>query len=67
MIFEQYLCLKGFYRQTVKLIFTSESNGEIVYAIKQVTVVNGLTVAISESELNTTTKNNLVNLINALH
>lgn len=51
----------------VHVIFTSESNGEIVYAIKQVTVANGSTVAISENELNTTTKNNLVNLINALN
>jgi len=52
---------------TVHVIFTSESNGQIIYAIKQVTVAAGSTVAISENDLNTTTKNNLVSLINALN
>lgn len=49
------------------VIFTSESNGSLVYAIKSVTVVADMAITISESELNTTTKANLVNMINALH
>jgi len=52
---------------TVHVIFTSESNGQIVYAIKQVTITSGSIIAINESDLNTTTKENLVSMINALH
>jgi len=52
---------------SLHVIFVSESNGAIVYAIKPATIVANATIAISSSELNTTTKNNLVSMINALN
>ncbi len=52
---------------TLHVIFVSESNGSVVYAIKQATIVANGTIAISSSDLDTTTKNNLISLINALN
>lgn len=50
----------------VHLIFTSESNGAIVYAIKTVTIVANGTFTFATDDLGTTTKNNLISIINAL-
>ncbi len=52
---------------TLHVIFVSESNGSVVYAIKQATIVANGTIAISSDDLDTTTKNNIVSLINALN
>lgn len=52
---------------TLHVIFVSESNGHVVYAIKQATIAADSTIAIQDSDLNTTTKNNLINMINALN
>ncbi len=49
------------------VIFVSESNGSVVYATKPATIVANGTIAITDAELNTTTKNNLISLINALN
>lgn len=59
----------GFVPVGLKLhvIFVSESNGSIVYAIKSSTIAANATINISESELNTTTKAQLVNMINNLN
>jgi len=50
----------------VHLIFTSESNGTIVYAIKTVTITANGTFTFYMTDLQTTTKNNLISMINAL-
>ena len=52
---------------TLHVIFVSESNGSVVYAIKQATIVANGTITISSDDLDTTTKNNLISLINALN
>lgn len=52
--------------QNVHVIFTSESNGSIVYAIKKVTIVANGVINFSESDLNITSKSNLVSIINNL-
>jgi len=59
----------GFVPVGIKLhvIFTSESNGSIVYAIREVTIADGSVVNISESDLNTTSQSQLITLINALN
>lgn len=49
------------------VVFVSESNGTIVYAIKPATIVANGTITITDADLSTTTKNNLVSLINALN
>lgn len=49
------------------VIFVSESNGYVVYAIKPATIVADGTIAIQSDDLETTTKNNLITLINAIH
>ena len=49
------------------LIFTSESNGSLVYAIKKVTIVANGVINFSESDLKITSKDNLVNIINNLN
>src|SRR5690606_36053369 len=49
------------------VIFTSESNGSLVYAIKKVTIVANGVINISESDLAITSKSNLVNIINNLN
>ncbi len=49
------------------VIFVSESNGSVVYHIKKVTIAANATIAINSDDLNTTTKNNLVSMINALN
>lgn len=51
----------------VHVIFTSESNGSLVYAIKKVTIANDQIINISEDDLDITSKNNLVNMINNLN
>lgn len=59
----------GFVPVGIKLhvIFTSESNGSIAYAIKEVTITDNSVINISESELNTASQSQLVALINALN
>jgi hypothetical protein len=59
----------GFVPVGIKLhvIFTSESNGSIAYAIKEVTVADNSVIHISESELNTASQSQLVALINVLN
>ena len=52
---------------TLHVIFVSESNDNLIYAIKEATVVANGAITIQESDLNTTTKGNLISLINALH
>ena len=49
------------------VIFTSESNGSLVYAIKKVTIAADATINIEEDDLDVTSKNNLVNIINNLN
>ncbi|HMR18013.1 MAG TPA: hypothetical protein PKA53_01825 [Sphingobacterium sp.] len=49
------------------VIFVSESNGYVVYAIKPATIVADGTIAIQNDDIATTTKNNLITLINALN
>jgi len=49
------------------VIFTSESNGSLVYAIKKVTIVANGVITFSETELEITSKSNLVNIINNLN
>lgn len=51
---------------SLHVIFTSESNGSIVYAIKKVTIADGATITITDNDLNTTTQAGLVSLINNL-
>ena len=51
----------------VHVIFISESNGQLVYASKPVTMAAGSTVTIDEADLHTITKSKLVDLINALN
>ena len=51
----------------VKVIFVSESNGSVVYAIKPVTIVNNATIQISENELGTSSLDNVINMINNLN
>ncbi|MEC3879597.1 hypothetical protein [Parapedobacter sp. 10938] len=51
----------------VHVIFVSESKGEVVYAIKKVTIEAGKTIAINSDALDTTTKDDLVEKINMLN
>lgn len=51
----------------VHVIFTSESNGSIVYAIKKVTIAANSTINFSSTDLHVTTKTNLVTMINNLN
>lgn len=53
--------------KNVHIIFTSESNGSIVYAIKKVTIAPNAIFNISENELALTSKENLINQINNLN
>ena len=53
--------------KNVHVIFTSESNGSIVYGIKKVTIVANGVINFSSSELNITSKSNLINIINNLN
>lgn len=48
------------------VIFTSEDNGQWLYGIKSVTIVDGETITISDTELNTATESELEALINGL-
>ena len=50
----------------VHVIFISESNGSLVYAIKKVTIAADDIIHFNTDELNVTSKENLVNLINNL-
>lgn len=52
---------------SVHVIFASESNGSVVYAIKKVTIVAKGIISFSTSDLQTTTKSNLINIINNLN
>jgi hypothetical protein len=49
------------------VIFTSESNGSLIYAIKKVTIVADGVTNFSTEDLNITSKDNLVNIINNLN
>jgi hypothetical protein len=49
------------------VVFVSESNGYIVYAIKRATIIANGTIEIKSDDLGTTTKNNLISLINAIN
>lgn len=49
------------------VIFVSESNGSVVYAIKQATIAADAIIHIDEDELNSSTMTNLVTLINNLN
>jgi hypothetical protein len=49
------------------VIFTSESDGSLVYAIKKATIVADGVINFSESDLDITSKSNLVNIINNLN
>lgn len=49
------------------VIFVSESNGSIAYVIKKVTIVKDAIINISDSEISTTTKANLIAMINDLN
>lgn len=51
---------------SLHVIFVSESNGSVVYAIKRVTIAANATITISESELNTTSRAQLIEMINTL-
>ena len=53
--------------KTVHVIFTTESNGSIVYGIKKVTIVANGVINFAESDLNITSKSNLVSIINNLN
>ncbi|MCA5005703.1 hypothetical protein [Sphingobacterium bovistauri] len=49
------------------VIFTSESNGSLVYAIKKVTIAQNQIVSFNASELSITSKSDLVTIINNLN
>ncbi len=52
---------------TIHVIFVSESDGEVVHAIKTTTIAEGTAITIGSSELQTgTTVEQLVDLVNAL-
>ena len=51
----------------VHIIFTTESNGSYVYAIKSVTIAANSIINIDSNELQVTTKSNLVNTIKNLN
>lgn len=49
------------------VVFVSESNGSVVYAIKKATIIENGIIAINSGDLQTGTKSSVVNLINALN
>lgn len=49
------------------VIFVSESNGTVVYAIKKATIIQNGVIVVHAGEMQTGTKSNLVNLINGLN
>jgi len=51
---------------TLHVIFTSESNGQIVHAIKQATIAKDAVISIAPGDLSTIAKADLVKKINAL-
>jgi len=51
---------------TLHVVFTSESNGQIVHAIKQATIAKDAVISIAPGDLSTIAKADLVKKINAL-
>ncbi|MFD1629688.1 hypothetical protein [Pseudopedobacter beijingensis] len=52
---------------TLHVIFMSENNGSVAYAIKKATIVANGTIAIGTEDIKTTSKSQLINMINALN
>lgn len=48
----------------VHVIFTSESNGHITYAIKEITIADNHIIQINNSDISITTPENLIDIIN---